>query len=62
VKKTDGAYTLDGRDVPETSANLYIEHLKISWKIFCTGRKYRIASGGGPMSQQWTGTRLTGAS
>ena len=42
---------LDGRDVPETSALLYLEALEAKLAELCaaTGGRYRIASGGGRM-------------
>lgn len=41
---------LDGRDVPETSALLYVEALERELAAFrAKGRQYRVASGGGRM-------------
>ncbi|HPR37607.1 MAG TPA: 2,3-bisphosphoglycerate-independent phosphoglycerate mutase [Spirochaetota bacterium] len=50
VKKLMVHILLDGRDVPETSANLYIDQLEGFLKKFTEqGMNYRIASGGGRM-------------
>jgi 2,3-bisphosphoglycerate-independent phosphoglycerate mutase len=50
VKKLMVHILLDGRDVPETSANLYIDQLEGFLKKFTAqGMNYRIASGGGRM-------------
>lgn len=50
VKKLMVHILLDGRDVPETSANLYIEQLEnFLEKFSAQGMNYRIASGGGRM-------------
>ncbi len=50
VKKLMVHILLDGRDVPETSANLYIDQLEGFLKKFTSqGMNYRIASGGGRM-------------
>ncbi|HOP31039.1 MAG TPA: 2,3-bisphosphoglycerate-independent phosphoglycerate mutase [Spirochaetota bacterium] len=50
VKKLMVHILLDGRDVPETSANLYIDQLEgFLKKITEQGMNYRIASGGGRM-------------
>lgn len=50
VKKLMVHILLDGRDVPETSANLYIDQLEEFLKKFTAqGMNYRIASGGGRM-------------
>jgi len=50
VKKLMVHILLDGRDVPETSANLYIDRLEEFLKKFTAqGMNYRIASGGGRM-------------
>ncbi len=41
---------LDGRDVPETSALVYVERLeKVLAELRASGRDYRVASGGGRM-------------
>jgi len=42
---------LDGRDVPKTSAHLYLEKLEAHLKLFADkpDRRYKIASGGGRM-------------
>jgi len=50
VKKLMVHILLDGRDVPETSANLYIDQLEGFLEKFTEqGMNYRIASGGGRM-------------
>jgi len=50
VKKLMVHILLDGRDVPETSANLYIDQLeKFLDKFRGSGLNFRIASGGGRM-------------
>lgn len=50
VKKVMVHILLDGRDVPETSANLYIDQLEeFLAKFTAQGMNYRIASGGGRM-------------
>jgi 2,3-bisphosphoglycerate-independent phosphoglycerate mutase len=50
VKKVRVHALLDGRDVPETSALIYVERLEsLLGELSVDGRDYRVASGGGRM-------------